>query len=190
MVTKTGSGHFRMLGDMELGSVVMKFGSATQQNALLHLATNSIQHYWTENDAGEKSLQQVQCAACFHPFTILHLSDCPAAEAVGFRHTLKERLLQSLRRSQCDRNWLSANQRLDLPSFVRQLFPLPADAAGAEAIRRHTARCMMGAFSKSEANAAAKLLQFPLSNARPTAMELFRCCCVDQLSLSYTLWKL
>ena len=181
---------FACSGMVELGRVIMKFGSVPQQNALLHLATNSIQHYWVEDDAGEKSLTEVACDTCPLALSILHLSDCLGAKAAQYRHTLKERLLHSLRGSQCDRNWLSANSRLDLPSFIRQLFPPSADALGAaEAMRLHTARCMMGAFSPSQSNAAAKLLHFPLSTDRPTAMEMLRCVCVDQFSHSYSLWK-
>jgi exonuclease III/ribonuclease HI len=183
--TKPDQGMFASPGMKDLGATIMKFGSAHQQNTLLHLATNSIHKYWKESGAGEQSLGDVQCSACAEPLSILHLSDCLGAQAVSFHHSLQQRLLQLLRDSHCDPNWLRANHRLDLPSLTRKLFPPPAGAADAEAIRLHTARCMLGAFSTSEANAAAKALQLPLSNARPTAMELLRCCCVDQFSLFY-----
>jgi hypothetical protein len=173
---------------MDLGKIIMKFGSAIQQNTLLHLATNSIQAYWKENGSGENILSEVKCDLCRQPMTILHLSGCRGAKAMTFHQSLKQRLLNLLRESHCDRNWIRSNHRLDLSSFIRKLFPPPAES-DAEAIRLHTARCMMGAFSFTESNAAAKLLQFPISNNHPTPMELFRCCCVDQFSLSYTSWK-
>jgi exonuclease III len=171
---------------IELGKTIMKFGSAQQQNALLHLATNSIQKYWKEIGADEHSLVDVQCDTCAEPMSILHLSDCLGAQAATFRHTLQQRLLQLLRDSQCDKDWLLANSCLALPSFIRKLFPPPAGDTEAEAIRRHTARSMMGAFSSTESNSTSKLLHFPLSTDRPTVMELFRVTCVDQFSLFYS----
>ena len=171
---------------VELGSAIMKFGSAAQQSSFLHLATNSIQHFWREDDAGDTSFDDVHCDTCTQAMSLLHLSDCPSAEAVAFRHTLFRRVLQSLQESYGDRNWLHASRRLDLPSLMLKLFPPPASVADAEAIRLHTACCMMGAFSSAEANAAAKTLHFPLSRGRPTPMELFRCLCVDQFSLFYS----
>jgi hypothetical protein len=134
-------------------------------------------------------MDEVQCNTCAEPMSILHLSGCHGPHASGFHHTLKQRLLQLLRDSQCDENWLRANHRLDLPSFIRKLFPPPAGVHEVEAIRLHTTRCMLGAFSGSESTTAAKTLQLPLSPDRPTVLEQFRCCCVDQFSLFYNSLK-
>ena len=52
----------------------------------------------------------------------------------------------------------------------------------------HTARCMIGAFTQRESNAAEKLLGIPISNRHrvPSPLERVRLLCVDHFARLFT----
>jgi exonuclease III len=80
--------YFAGPGIIELGRVVLKFGSPLQQITLVHVATNSIHFHWCQQDDGTSKLKQLQCATCAaETMTLSHLlSDtCTDASTIQFR---------------------------------------------------------------------------------------------------------
>lgn len=175
---------FASLGAIDLGRVVLKHGSAAQQRSFVHLATNSFHFYWPpESDEAPPALQQVHCNSCDDVMTITHASDCPSAKMAHFRDLLQSSISTSLVATKLASvtDWLHANRHLTLSAVLLRLFP-PPPAAPPDEIRRHTARCMIGAFTLRESNAADKLLGIPRSNQHPSPLERVRLLCVDHFA--------
>ena len=189
---KSKSDHvFASLGVIDLGRVVLKFGSPAQQCAFVHLATNSLHFYWQPEAFDESApLRQVQCDHCDEVMTITHASDCPSAEATRLRGLLQASISASLADTKLDpvTDWLHANRHLTLAAVMLRLFP-PPPAAPPDEVRRHTARCMIGAFTLRESNAAEKLLGIPRSNLHPSPLERVRLLCVDHFARVFSTLK-
>jgi ribonuclease HI len=194
-------GMFASTGTIDLGRVIMKFGSAQEQATFIHLATNTIDCYWktVPNDANpaleEKTYSHLQCEfdTCKTDMNILHFSTCLNSKACSSRQLLQNSLMQSITDSQSKSNWLGVNRRFELSTFLLRLFPPSADTRSVDDRNRHIARCMMGAFTCTEANAAAKLLSFSVKNTSkqtPSPMDLIRLLCVKHFTHTFTAWKI
>ena len=84
--------------------------------------------------------------------------------------------------------WLQTTRHLDLSGVLLRLFP-PPPAAPPDEIGCHIARCMIGAFTLRESNAAEKLLSIPISNRHPSPLERVRLLCVDHFARLFTTLK-
>ena len=182
---------FASAGTVDLGRVVLLHGSATQQRFFVHLATNSAHFYWRpETEEEPSALLQVHCASCDHVMTITHTSTCPSAQMTHFRGHLKESIFDSLAEVKLDSvsAWLQTTRHLDLSGVLLRLFPPPSAAPPYE-IGCRIARCMIGAFTLRESNAAEKLLGIPISNRHPSPLERVRLLCVDHFARLFTTLK-
>ncbi len=80
-------------------------------------------------------------------------------------------------------------------SFASPMFPPTAEISTADDKNRHLTRCMAGAFTCSEANAAAKLLGFPLpkkvskQQLSPGPMDSVCLLCLNHFSQTFISWK-
>lgn len=197
---RESQGMFASTGMIDLGRVIMKFGSTQDQATFIHLATNTIDRYWkiVPNNlmpsVEEKTYIHLQCEfdTCKTDMNLSHFSSCPNSKAVSSRLQLRNTLVQSITDSQSQSNWLDVNRRLALSSFLLRLFPPSAETRSVDDRNRHITRCMMGAFTSAEANAASKLLSFPIKNPSkqtPSPMDLLRLHSVKHFTHTFNDWK-
>ena len=205
---KHNQGALASTGMMDLGKCIMKFGNIHEQNAFIHLATNTLHFYHQsvrDKDNPRKLIHSTQQVLCHHRqcttaasnqpvgMDLLHFAICPHSLASSSRDQLKEKLITSCLNSQCKPAWINANRRLEFPALLLRLFPPTAEISTADDKNRHLARCMAGAFTCSEANAAAKLLGFPLpqkiSKQQLSPMDAVRLLSLNHLFQTFTSWK-
>lgn len=152
---------------VDLGRAVLAHGTPEQQCTFLHVATHSIHFFRAASSLPSDPLQQLQCSACRCALTLLHLSDCPAAASLAFRDALRDELVLLLSSCPATAGWLRAHGASPLEQQLQVLFPPPPPpdlaasgaAAGASSfLFGHLACCMVGAFTDSDAKAAARRL--------------------------------
>ena len=181
-------GTFGCDGSIELGRVVLKAGSRTQQNTLVHVVTNSIHFHWFPPDESDAKLEQVQCTDCRVALTLDHLATCFKPPCVEYRDELRHSLLDALGNCADTRNWLRANRGGDLHSLYLRLFPLSV-VATAEEVALHPSRCLIGAFTHRECTSAAKTLGIiDLEEGRSLLTQL-RLISIDHINILYTKLK-
>jgi ribonuclease HI len=175
---------------LDLGQAVLRHGSSSQQLVLVHVATNSIEYFWPTAVAGiaKSTLQRLQCAPCGVVFTLDHLAECPEPHCFQFRSRLAGDIRRILSVDACTRDWLAANSRLTLGEFLLSLFPIAASASAQE--RLHHLTCLLvGAFTRRQANTAAKVIGFASAESgRPCLLQL-RLLCLESIDRVYRSWK-
>ena len=185
-----GRGSLAGVAMIDLGQAVLRHGSSSQQLTLVHVATNSIEFFWPAAVAGnpKPSLQRLQCGQCGVVLTLDHLVDCPAPHCLQFRIQLASDIRRTLSADACTRDWLVANSRLMLNDLLLTLFPIAASASVQE--RLHHLTCLLvGAFTRRQANIAAKSIGFASAESgRPYLLQL-RLLCLESINRVYCNWK-
>ena len=177
-------------GMLELGRQVLRHGSASLQATLVHVATNSIQYFWTKDPHGHGALQQLPCtAACDQLRTLEHITECMLDRSIiEFRKRLQQSVCSALSEDACTRGWLATHQHLALRALLLALFPAPASASADEQ-RRHLALLMVGAFTPPQATAASKLLGFATAKDGRQCLLRLRLRCLESIEKAYRNWK-
>jgi hypothetical protein len=184
-------GRFAGEGIMDLGRVILRLGSPTEQVTLVHVATNSIHYQLITHDDGSKALEQLQCALCTVSLTLDHLASCPDAPCVDFRHQLHTDIIDLfIGFDECD-GWCRVNGRLDLSRLLLSLFPPSASASVEEdLVSDHTARCLIGAFTQAECMAAIRSLRIKDLKDGRSAFHQLRLLCLDHIEKLYSKLKM
>jgi hypothetical protein len=176
-----GQGELAGEAMTHLGRDALRHGSAQQQSTLVHVATNSVEFLWLEDDAGGRSsLQRLRCSHCNRHLDLSHLASCPAPDGIAFRSQMRRDILRLLASADCTRDWLHANRRLELGALLLSLFPIAASAPADEQ-RRHLARLICGAFTNRQAAAAAKSLGFDSAEAGRATLRQLRLLCLEHI---------
>jgi hypothetical protein len=109
-------------GMVELGRAVLKQGSAQQQAAFVHVATNTV--HWHRPDAEEADgsstrCRELECEQCAEPMTIGHMASCPQSQAARLRAEVRDifsRHLATLSPSAC--RWLQQRRGMPLQQLM------------------------------------------------------------------------
>ena len=174
---------------LDLSRAVLRHGSATQQAALVHVATNSIDFFWPAAVGSVKQpLHRLQCAGCGAVQTLAHLAECPQPHSLQFRTRLAGDIRRILSAEACTRDWLAANSRRTLSELLLSLFPIAASASAAER-GRHLTCLLVGAFTRRAANAAAKCLGFASAESGRFCLLQLRLRCLESIDQVYRSWK-
>ena len=186
------TGIFASEGTIELGRVVMNSGSATQQATFVHIATNSIHYYWPRlgPDPHDSVLTQVPCTAeCTasdtNYLTLEHLAHCRSRISRRCHQQLRDELIQHLTCFDACHAWLAAHSRDSLFPLLSNLFPLPGSVT-VEEFLVHPARCLIGAYTRSECTKAGKTLGFNELSEGRSALDQLRLLCVTHIGQFYT----
>jgi hypothetical protein len=106
---------------LDLCKVVLAKGSAEQQNALVRIATNSLQCEWaTDAATNTQRVEPLACSNCVDTSCSLgHLAECAGPQATLFRADLARDILAVLHSapqadSWCHQGKIAADQRLSL----------------------------------------------------------------------------
>jgi hypothetical protein len=182
--------HWRGLASeamIELGRAVLQHGTAKHQSTFLLVATNSIHCYWTA--AG--SLTQLHCKGCDEPRSLGHLLDCVNSFS-GL--TLRRELTIAIRgcfaaaAGVLTRAWLRATHVFSLRELLASLFPIPATASDEEQDRHFTC-LLVGAFTRRQANAAAKSAGFASGDDGRDCLLRLRLLCLEHIARFFGRWK-
>jgi hypothetical protein len=169
---------------VELGRAVLQSGKASHQSTFLHVALNSIHLFWASN--GELTL--LQCEDCQEPRSLGHLFDCVSIDSIIFQHETAILVRDCFGADPCTRGWLHASRRLPLRALLLSLFPLPAAASHAEQQRYFTC-LLVGAFTRRQANAAAKLAGFASGEDGRACLLQLRLRCLEHVGHAFGRWK-
>jgi hypothetical protein len=175
----------------DAGRVVLRHGSRSQQATFVHVVINSIHYHRPPVPRGARSvLEPVPCAASHVPLTLAHLAVCADASCAQPRQQLQRAIVALLSEYAATRDWLRLHRRLPLPELLTSLFPPPAPPAAARDAerQRRLTRLLCGAFTRREANAAAKRVGLDplLHRDDATAMLLrLRLACLDSVASLY-----
>ena len=149
----TMDGTFAGPALLDTSRVVLTHGSPTQQAAILHIATNSIQCCWQlQADGSTRKVQPLWCAPCDAALTLSISRLCP--DHVVFRSSQRAAVLAVLSSDAHTDAWLQDHRHLPLAQLLVELFPTPP----AHPPHLHIAHIMCGVFSARQANAACKVL--------------------------------
>ena len=169
---------------VELGRVVLQSGTPKHQRTFLHVATNSIHCYW----AADASLAQLHCRDCDKPRSLGHLIDCDHFNnGIVFRWELAIAIRDCFA-APCTRAWLQATRHLGLRDLLASLFPVPATASDEEQ-HRHFTCLLVGAFTRRQANAAAKSAGFASGEDGRACLLQLRLLCLEHISRFFGRWK-
>lgn len=187
--SKPEQGLFACAGMVDLGVVVLREGSPTLQCTFVHIATNSIHFYWP---AGRGALlQQLQCAACACTFNLLHLTTCPTPAASTHRQQLQQSIVDLIDEFG-SAAWLRDHRHLPADKLAQCLIP-PSRAAlddpEPHALRLHTTRCLLGAFSTAEGTAMLSALRITDPKQRRIFLSRLRLLCLEHIDLTFTALK-
>ena len=169
---------------VDLGKAVLRGGSASHQSTFVHVATNSIHFFW----ALDNTLKQLNCEDCDCVCSLLHLHECGSMRGITLRRELAIDIRDCLRADACTHAWLRATARLSLCDLLGTLFPLSAAASDAER-QLHLSLLLVGAFSRRQANAAAKLAGFASGEDGRACMLRIRLLCLKHIGDSFARWK-
>jgi hypothetical protein len=173
-------------GMLDLGAAVLKHGPPASQAAFVHVATNSIEYHWPA--APKSPLQRLHCNRCAALLTLEHLVVCRADVGVSFRFNLHCDILAVLKREACTAEWRRKHANMHLRQHLLILFPFPASASDQEQVR-HRTRTLCGAFTQSQATAAAKQLGFAsATDGRPTMLQI-RLLCLQHIDTLFSSLK-
>jgi hypothetical protein len=174
---------------IHLGRTVLRLGSAKQQAAFVHLATNSIHYHLVPSAdaaADKQQLAELHCAACDATLSAAHLAVCSSALEVTRRQQLQRDLIALLSRFGPSAEWARRHGRLPLANLLLSLFPMPADVAAsrpASAERaRHLSFALCGVLRSRQLSAAARAVGFTAPLDAPDGrrcMQQLQLLCVD-----------
>ena len=193
--------YFSSRAALDTGRMVMRHGSAKQQNAFVHLITNSLHFYWsppTRAAVASTSVQRRTCDDCSAVgvsaiLTPTHLLTCPHATLDGFRQQLLEDLLHLLSQYALTADWLRALHASPLPpslsALLLALVPYPPSIAALPPAdperQRHLTYAMCGIFTTSQLHATARTLGFSDPVNLPSGIRLVQqlgLLCIDSVS--------
>jgi hypothetical protein len=186
-------GAFACDGMIELGRVIMSNGgghgaSPLHQSTLVHVATNSL-HYYFPAARGSR-LTELVCA-CGAICTISHLQACN----IDRHHAqLHRSIITYLSTTSCSPVWLIKNTGTTMSSMMSSLFPTPHTPHThgddidftLDDIAHHRTLMMIGAFTTTQSNAAAKALGIVDSNDVRDVMSRIRQLCLEHIGNLYT----
>ena len=177
-------GAFACEAMVELGRAALQSGTAKHQRTFLHVATNSIHCYWSKGGA----LTQLQCQGCDAPRSLGHLIDCAhSVRGLAFRWELAIAIRDCFGATPCTRAWLRATRRLVLRDLFASLFPIAASASDEEQ-HRHFTCLLVGAFTRRQANAAAKSAGFASGEDGRDCLLRLRLLCLEHISNYFGRW--
>jgi hypothetical protein len=159
--------------------VVLAKGSAEQQNALVRIATNSLQCEWaTDAATNTQRVEPLACSDCVDTSCSLgHLAQCAGPQATLFRADLRRDILAVLHSAPQTDSWCHRLGMLDLRAMLLRLFPI-ASSAPADEQHKHFTRL----FSGRHANLAAKALGFATADAGRLTLQRIRLTCLDRVA--------
>jgi len=168
---------------LDLCKVVLAKGSAEQQNALVRIATNSLQCGWaTDAATNTQRVEPLACSDCVDTTCSLgHLAACAGPQATLFRADLRRDILAVLHSASQTDSWCHQFGMLDLRAMLLRLFPI-ASSAPADEQHKHFTRLLCGAFSARHANLAAKALGFPTADDGRLTLQRIRLTCLDRVA--------
>ena len=170
---------------VDLGRAVLKGGTAAHQRTFLHVATNSIHCFWSA--AGK--LTQLHCRDCNEPFTLGHIIDCGCFNTgILFRWELVIAIRDCFGAAACTDNWLRTTRGLVLRDLLASLFPISATASDDEQ-HRHFTCLLVGAFTRRQANAAAKSAGFASGEDGRDCLLRLRLLCLEHIAKFFGRWK-
>jgi ribonuclease HI len=169
---------------VDLGKAVLRGGTAAHQAAFVHVATNSIHCFW----GSDNKLGQLHCASCGRTQSLHHLVECDALPCVTLRWELAISIRDCLGREPCTRAWLAATRLLPFRDLLLALFPIPA-AASDEERQLHLTCLLVGAFTRRQANAAAKLAGFASGEDGRGCLLQLRLRCLEHIERAFGHWK-
>jgi hypothetical protein len=170
---------------IELGRAVLQSGRSAHQRTFLHVATNSIHCYWDAN----ATLTQLHCGGCDETRSLGHLIDCVnSPRGLTFRWELAIAIRDCFGAAPCTRAWHHATRRLGLRDLLASLFPISATAS-AEEQHRHFTCLLVGAFTRRQANAAAKSAGFASGDDGRDCLLRLRLLCLEHVAKSFDRWK-
>jgi len=180
--------HGALAGEamVELGRAVMQSGTAEHQCTFLHVATNSIHCYWPS--AGGP-LAQLRCRSCDEPRSLGHLIDClNSASGLTLRWELVIAIRDCFGAAACTGAWLQTTRRFVLRELLASLFPIPATASDEEQ-HRHLTCLLVGAFTRRQANTAAKSAGFASGEDGRACLLRLRLLCLEHVARFFGRWK-
>lgn len=170
---------------VELGRAVLQGGTAKQQCTFVHVATNSIHCYW----AADAALTQLHCKGCNKPRSLGHIIVCDnSSSGFTFRWELAIAIRHCFGAEACTRGWLDKTRGLGLLALLTSLFPLSATASDEEQ-HRHLTCLLVGAFTRRQANAAAKSAGFASGEDGRACLLRLRLLCLEHVATQFGRWK-
>ena len=170
---------------VELGRAVLQGGTAKQQCTFVHVATNSIHCYW----AADAALTQLHCKSCNKPRSLGHIIDCDnSSSGFTFRWELAIAIRHCFGAEACTRDWLDKTRGLGLRVLLASLFPLSGTASDEEQ-HRHFTCLLVGAFTRRQANAAAKSAGFASGEDGRACLLRLRLLCLEHVATQFGRWK-
>jgi len=167
---------------VELGRAMLESGNSTHQSTFVHVATNTIHCYW----AADGMLTQLHCRDCDEIRSLSHLFDCPTSFA--FRWELAIAIRNCFGIEAAAHDWLQDTRLYGLRDLFASLFPVSATASEQEQ-QRHFTCLLVGAFTRRQANAAAKSAGFaPGEEGRDCLLRL-RLLCLGHIAKTFGRWK-
>lgn len=171
---------------IELGRAVLQSGKASHQSTFLHVALNSIHFFW----ASDGELTTLQCEHCQEPRSLGHLFDCVSIDSIIFQHETAILVRDCFGADPCTRGWLHTSRGLPLRALLLSLFPLPAAASESRAEQqRHFTCLLVGAFTRRQSNAAAKLAGFASGKDGRVCLLQLRLRCLEHVEHTFGRWK-
>ena len=183
--------RFACQGAIDLGKATLAHGTDSQQQTLVHAASNSIQFHWVDGLDGKAKVEQLVCAACRQMMDIAHLANCPAPPSVAFRDRLHVAIVDLFKAfPECDvwcRN--STPARISLEQLLLSLFPLSVSASTVEDVRDHTARGIFGAVTRAECQAGVGEIGIKDRKEGVKTFLQYRLLCLDHIESFFSKLK-
>ena len=187
-----GQGYFADDAAIALGRVVLSAGTAEQQRAFVHIATNSIHFHLApvNGDRDTLAVTRLHCESCDATLTVEHLATCPAAASAAFRARLQRHIIRWFRHHAPCAAWCDEHQPLRLTAVLLSLFPLPAAVVdsppGSVERQRHLTFVMCGMVTLRQASTAFRGVGLIDAVDRVRALQQLRLLCVQHLHQHYT----
>jgi ribonuclease HI len=196
-----GQEQFACDGMRDMGRVIMRHGSHQEQQTFVHVATNTIHYHRvvdpnsTDTDESQTILTQLQCRSCHNEtLTLTHLMSCRDPLSLDLHRAILTSVLDGFDHlAECS-HWLQHardDHDLHLHDLMVWLFPLTASSSSVEEERHdHTTRCMVGAFTAAQCNAALRRLGIKDQRSGHSAFITLRRVCLEHIGAFYTKLKL
>ena len=137
----------------------------------------------------DSALQRLRCQRCDAWLDLAHLAGCPERYSVQFRTRLAADMRAILSAAdRCTRAWLAAHSACSLADLLFALFPIAATATPQERLR-HLTCSLAGAFTRSQASAAAKRAGFQSAKDGRASFLALRLLCLESIHTAYRSWK-
>ena len=176
---------------LDLGRMVLRHGSPSQQSTFVHVLTNSIHWFWLNPARGEPSLCHLGCRQCGLPASVPHIAACSSSDCARFRHMLHAELIRVLSGYAACSSFIRRHRHLPVAPFLLKLFPYITSPTAPDYRDRHLAMVMIGAVSSAQSKVAIGTLGFDDSRAGMEAelgrkaLIRFRLACLDTVGKFY-----